>query len=44
MAITSDYRRREESITLASETTGESDELLTLNIGPTIPPPTACCG
>ncbi len=29
-----DYRRREESITLASETAGESHELLTLNIGP----------
>ncbi len=36
MAVTSDYRRREESITLASEPAGEgeSHELLTLNIGP----------
>ncbi len=34
MAVTSDYRRREESITLASETSEESHELLTLNIGP----------
>jgi NADH-quinone oxidoreductase subunit D len=35
MAITpNDYRRREESITLASEPSEESHELLTLNIGP----------
>jgi NADH-quinone oxidoreductase subunit D len=36
MAISSDYRRREESITLASESAGEAEthELLTLNIGP----------
>ena len=33
MAV-SDYRRREESITLASEASQESQELLTLNIGP----------
>jgi NADH-quinone oxidoreductase subunit D len=30
----SDYRRREESITLSSEPAGEHHELLTLNIGP----------
>jgi NADH-quinone oxidoreductase subunit D len=36
MAVSSDYRRREESITLASEPAGqgETHELLTLNIGP----------
>jgi NADH-quinone oxidoreductase subunit D len=34
MAVTGDYRRREESITLASEPHEESRELLTLNIGP----------
>ncbi len=34
MAVGSDYRRREESITLASEPVAESHELLTLNIGP----------
>jgi NADH-quinone oxidoreductase subunit D len=36
MAISSDYRRREESITLAAESAGqgETHELLTLNIGP----------
>ena len=34
MAISSDYRKREESITLASEPSEESHELLTLNIGP----------
>ena len=36
MSATSDYRRREESITLASEPAGqgETHELLTLNIGP----------
>ncbi len=36
VAVGSDYRRREESITLASESAGEgeSHELLTLNIGP----------
>ena len=36
MAISSDYRRREESITLASEPAGqgETHELMTLNIGP----------
>src|SRR5690348_17577490 len=32
-SLTEDYRRREESITLASEP-GETHELLTLNIGP----------
>ena len=34
--LTEDYRRREESITLASEPAGvgETHELLTLNIGP----------
>jgi NADH-quinone oxidoreductase subunit D len=36
MAVSSDYRRREESITLASEPAGDTEhhELLTLNIGP----------
>jgi NADH-quinone oxidoreductase subunit D len=34
MAVGGDYRRREESITLASEPVAESEELLTLNIGP----------
>jgi NADH-quinone oxidoreductase subunit D len=34
MAVTPDYRKREESITLGSEPAGESRELLTLNIGP----------
>ncbi len=35
MSTTEDYRRREESITLASEPAeGETHELLTLNIGP----------
>jgi NADH-quinone oxidoreductase subunit D len=34
MAVTPDYRKREESITLASEPHPESRELLTLNIGP----------
>jgi NADH-quinone oxidoreductase subunit D len=36
MAISSDYRKREESITLAREPAGEGEtrELLTLNIGP----------
>jgi NADH-quinone oxidoreductase subunit D len=36
MALSSDYRQREQSITLASEPAGqgESHELLTLNIGP----------
>ena len=36
MSATSDYRRREESITLATESAGqgETHELLTLNIGP----------
>jgi NADH-quinone oxidoreductase subunit D len=37
MTATSDYRRREESITISSEPAGEQDasaELLTLNIGP----------
>jgi NADH-quinone oxidoreductase subunit D len=36
MAAPSDYRRREESITIASEPAGEGEthELLTLNIGP----------
>ncbi len=31
---TTDYRKREESITISSEAAGESHELLTLNIGP----------
>jgi NADH-quinone oxidoreductase subunit D len=34
MSLTSDYRKREESITLSSEPAGEQHELLTLNIGP----------
>jgi NADH-quinone oxidoreductase subunit D len=34
VSLTSDYRRREESITISSEPTGEQHELLTLNIGP----------
>ena len=36
MSLTEDYRRREESITLASEPAGEGEthELMTLNIGP----------
>src|SRR5437764_11000662 len=36
MAVSSDYRRREESITLASEPADDTEthELLTLNIGP----------
>jgi NADH-quinone oxidoreductase subunit D len=34
MGLTSDYRRREESITLSAEPVEESTELLTLNIGP----------
>src|SRR3984957_2348554 len=36
MAISGDYRQREESITLSSEPAGqgETHELLTLNIGP----------
>jgi NADH-quinone oxidoreductase subunit D len=34
VSLTSDYRRREESITLASEPDAESHELMTLNIGP----------
>jgi NADH-quinone oxidoreductase subunit D len=36
VSLTEDYRRREESITLASEPAGEGEthELLTLNIGP----------
>ncbi len=34
MAVSSDYRKLEESITLASEPVQESHELLTLNIGP----------
>src|SRR5690349_10485307 len=36
MALTDDYRRREESVTLATEPAGEGEthELLTLNIGP----------
>jgi NADH-quinone oxidoreductase subunit D len=34
VSLTSDYRRREESITLSAEPVGESTELLTLNIGP----------
>src|SRR5690349_12644201 len=40
MALTDDYRRREESVTLATEPAGEgeSHELLTLNIGPHHPP------
>src|SRR5579859_305565 len=31
---TTDYRKREESITLTAEPAGESHELLTLNFGP----------
>src|ERR1700740_102936 len=36
MSLTSDYRRREESITMSAEPAGEGEthELLTLNIGP----------
>ena len=34
MSALSDHRKREESITISSEATGESHELLTLNIGP----------
>jgi NADH-quinone oxidoreductase subunit D len=34
VSATSDYRKREESITLSSEPAGEQHELLTLNIGP----------
>ncbi|GAC1377828.1 MAG: NADH dehydrogenase (quinone) subunit D [Acidimicrobiales bacterium] len=34
VTTTSDYRRREESITLASEPSAQSRELMTLNIGP----------
>jgi NADH-quinone oxidoreductase subunit D len=34
MSLTSDYRRREESITMSAEPAEESTELLTLNIGP----------
>jgi NADH-quinone oxidoreductase subunit D len=34
MSLTSDYRKREESITLSTEPAGEQHELLTLNIGP----------
>jgi NADH-quinone oxidoreductase subunit D len=34
MSATTDYRKREESITISSEPAGESHELLTLNIGP----------
>jgi NADH-quinone oxidoreductase subunit D len=34
VSLTSDYRKREESITLSSEPAGEQHELLTLNIGP----------
>ena len=36
MALTSDYRKREESITFSAEPAGqgETHELLTLNIGP----------
>ncbi|HLJ02802.1 MAG TPA: NADH dehydrogenase (quinone) subunit D [Solirubrobacteraceae bacterium] len=34
MSLTSDYRKREESITISSEPTGEQHELMTLNIGP----------
>jgi len=46
MALDSDYRRREESITYAAEPAGqgETHELLTRSTsGPTIRPPTACC-
>jgi NADH-quinone oxidoreductase subunit D len=36
MAVSGDYRKREESITISTEVTGETEthELLTLNIGP----------
>jgi NADH-quinone oxidoreductase subunit D len=34
VSLSSDYRKREESITLSSEPAGEQHELLTLNIGP----------
>ena len=34
MSALSDYRKREESITISSEAAGESHELMTLNIGP----------
>jgi NADH-quinone oxidoreductase subunit D len=34
MSATTDYRKREESITISSEPAGEHHELLTLNIGP----------
>ena len=34
VSLTSDYRKREESITISSEPTGEQHELMTLNIGP----------
>ena len=46
MALDTDYRKREESITYAAEPAGrgETHELLTLNIGTTIPPRTGCCG
>ena len=34
MSAISDYRKREESVTMSAESVGESHELLTLNIGP----------
>jgi len=51
MSTRSRYRTQEESITLspleeqiAAQRGGETTELLTLNIGPTIRRHTACCG
>ena len=34
MSALTDHRKREESITISSEASGENHELLTLNIGP----------
>jgi NADH-quinone oxidoreductase subunit D len=34
MAVTSDYRKREESVTYSAEAAGEQHELLTINMGP----------
>src|SRR6202789_3965640 len=34
MSAISDYRKREESVTMSAESVGQSHELLTLNIGP----------
>jgi len=44
VSLTEDYRKREESITLASEPAGDphTSELLTLNIGPHHPATQAC--